>query len=404
MPLPRAFSALRERNFAIFYAGFVLSGIGTWMERAALAWLIYRLTDDSETWLGLAMGAPLIPALLLSLPAGIVVDRVRIRSLLFATQTGMLLGAAVIAWLTLTERVEAWHVVAYAVYASAVFTVDAPARHAFIVRLVGREEITNAFALNAVAYQVAHVGGAALFGVLMATTDLGEGGCLALNVVSFFFVLISLFFVRETAPPAPRHERGRMLDGVRHALRTPIIRAALMTAVTTAMFGFMVSQLLVVYAKSEWHGTADDFAWLRGAMAVGAFAGGIFLAARSRVVQRGRLLLICGLLIVPLLIAFAHAGGVLPGSLLVVTLGFLLIQCHAGASSMVQSHAPDQLRGRISSLFTMCVLTCFPLGGLLGGLAAERFGAPRTTTVAAVISLVLIATIHTTHPTFRRAA
>jgi predicted MFS family arabinose efflux permease len=405
MRLPATFDALRERNYRLFYAGLALSLIGTWMERAALSWLIYRITDNSEVWLGLAAGTPMIPALLLSIPAGALLDRVRVRTVLLYTQSLMCVGAAGIAALVLSGNVQPWHILIYIAYSSSVFAVDAPARHAFVVRLVGTDRITNAFALNAVAFQVAQVVGSAVFGVLMAYTELGEGGCLVINAGSFLCVLGSLTLIRETVPATDAaRERPHPLEGLRHALRSPVIRAALLTSVITAMFGFQIGQLLPVYAQKVWFEGADGFAWLRGAMGAGALIGGVTLATRSATIVRGRLIQRYGWFVPPLLVAFAHAPTFHVALAVICVLGFLMIQLHSSCSSLVQSAVPDALRGRVSSLFTLSVLASFPTGGFIAGQVAERVGAPWTTSMAAVVVGAAYATIHMTHRELRTAA
>ena len=403
--LPTTFDALRERNYRLFYVGLALSLIGTWMERAALSWLVYRITGDSEMWLGLAAGMPIVPALLLSIPAGALLDRVRVRTVLLCTQTLMCLGAAGIAALVLSGGVRPWHILVYIAYAASVFAVDAPARHAFVVRLVGPERITNAFALNAVAFQVAQVVGSAVFGVLMAQTDLGEGGCLVINACSFLCVLASLLLIHETVPATKAaRERPHPLEGLRHAIRAPVIRGALLISVVTAMFGFQIGQLLPVYAKKVWEEGADGFAWLRGAMGVGAFIGGVTLATRSATIVRGALIRHYGFFVPPLLLAFAHAPSFDVGLVVICVLGFTMIQLHSSCSSLVQSQVPDALRGRVSSLFTLSVLASFPTGGFIAGQVAEFIGATWTTTIAAAVVAIAYAAIHMTHRELRLAA
>jgi len=405
MRLPATFDALREPSYRLFYGGLVVSLVGTWMERAALSWLVYRITGDSERWLGLAAGVPVIPALLVSLPAGALVDRVRVRSLLLVTQSLMCLGAAGISALVLSGHVQPVHILVYIAFTASVFAVDAPARHAFVVRLVGPERITNAFALNAVAFQVAQVAGSALFGILMAHTDLGEGGCLVLNAVSFLAVLISLLLIRETQPvPDRSRARPRLLDGLRLALDTPVIRAALLISVVTAMFGFQIGQLLPVFAKKVWLADADGFAWLRGAMGVGAFVGGATLATRSATISRGRLIRHYGWFVPPLLVAFAFSPRIEIGLLVICVLGFTMIQLHSSCSSLIQTRVPDAMRGRVSALFTLSVLASFPLGGFLAGQTAEYVGAPWTTTISAGVVTLAYALSHRTHRALRDAA
>lgn len=409
--LPATFDALREPGYRLFYAGLVVSLVGTWMERGALAWLIYRLTGDSDRWLGLAAGMPVIPVLLVSIPAGALLDRVRVRTVLLWTQGLLCVGAAAIAALVLSGNARPDLILGYIAFVACVFAVDAPARHAFVARLVGPERITNAFALNAVAFQAAQVVGHGLFGFMVAATGLDEGGCLVLNAASFLCVLVSLLLIRERIPPPEtRRERPRMLDGLRHALRTPVIRAALLTSVTTAMFGFQVNTLLPVYTKKVWFEGVETFAALRVAMGVGALVGGITLATRSARIVRGALIRRYGLFVPPLLVAFAVVAALdigpsyALGLAILCVLGFTIIQLHSSCSSLVQSHVPDGLRGRISALFTLSVLASFPLGGLLAGLVSDRVGAPATTVASACVVAAAYAAIHATHRELRAAA
>lgn len=403
--LPATFEALRERNYRLFYFGLALSLIGTWTERAALSWLIYRISGDSEMWLGRAAGVQIAPVLLVSIPAGALLDRVRVRTVLICTQSLMLLGAAGMASLVLSGSVNEWHILAYIAFASSVFAVDAPARHAFVVRLVGPERITNAFALNAVAFQVARIVASTLFAVLMARTSIGEGGCMLINAGSFLCVLTSLFLIRETVPATrAAREQPHPLEGLRYVMRTPVVRAALLTSVTTAMFGFQLGQLLPVYAKKVWLAGVGGYGVLGAAMGVGAFIGGATLATRSATIMRGALIRRYGFFVPPLLLAFAHAPSFEVGLVVICALGFTMIQLHSSCSSLVQSKVPDALRGRVSSLFTLSVLASFPTGGFMAGQVAEYIGAPWTTTIAAFVVAVAYAAIHLTHRDLRLAA
>ncbi len=447
MRLHATFAALEERDFRLFYAGLVVSLVGTWMERAALQWLVYRLTGNSEVWLGLVVGVPLIPALLVSLPAGIVIDRVRVRRVLLLTQTLACVGAAVFATLVLTGHVTPWGIVAYAAYSSGVFAIDAPARQAFVARVVGPLRITNAVALSAVAFQAAQVGGSALFGWLFAHTPLGEGGCIALNAASFAAIIVSLFAIRERPVDlAGGRVAPNPLDGLRLAWRAPVLRAALLTAVCTSLLGYQVNQLLPVYAKKVWtddtaalvraaagspapapsadaspapaaaassagaalaraveEKDAEQFANMRVAVAIGALLGGLVLASRGPALRRGKLVARRAILVPPVLLAFSLIPWYGAGLALLGAAGFLMIQTHSSCSSILQTHVPDELRGRVASLFTLAVLASFPLGGFLAGQIAAQLGARATTSIAAIALAAAYAAIHATHREFRAA-
>jgi predicted MFS family arabinose efflux permease len=404
--LRSTFSALRERDFAVFFSGQVVSLTGTWMERAALAAVVYEISGHDEAWLAWVGAIPAVPVVLVSIAAGAIADRLPLLRVVVATQLLMMTCAVAMTLLVASGEVRPWHVAAYAFVASGLFAIDAPARQALVPRLVRRENLTNAIALGAVSFNAARLVGGVAFWAVMTGTTWGEAGCLALNAASFGAVLTGILLIR-THPPviSPNGGAGRGLaEGLRCAGRTPAIRGALLVVLASSLLGFQVSHLLPVYAEKVWDTGKASLGTLHGWLGAGALAGGLLLATRSASVHRGRLILLCGVAAAVLLAALAFVPSFEVGCALLAAAGFCLIQTHSASNAVIQSAVPDDLRGRVMSLFTLAVLGAFPLGGLAAGHVAKAIGAPLTTLLASVLLVASLAAIHATHRDLARSA
>jgi MFS family permease len=401
--MPRTFASLSDRNYALFYAGQILSLTGSWAEKPALQSLAYKLTGHSEAWISWVAVIPLLPTLIVSVPAGAFSDRHDPRRIVIWTQALMMLGAAAMATVVLCGWCTIWHIVAYSAYSAAVFAVDAAARQSLVVHLVPRERLTNAVALNSSMFSVARFVGGAVYGAIIRYTGLGNGGCIAVNSVSFAFVLGGLFLMKWTVPPRPEPKHPTdVWEGVRYVWRTPTVRAALLVICALSMFGFQVSQILVVYAVKVWNVGDPGFADMQVAAGLGAFLGSLILATRGSDVHRGRMMLGYCVAAAAFLALFASVPAFLVG---LVTLGcgaFVMTQAQSAGNSLIQHVVPDELRGRVMSLYTAGVLASFPIGGFLAGFAAGKFGAPATTMADAAVILAAVAAIAATHPSLRK--
>lgn len=404
--LAATFSALRDRRYLAFFMGQVLSNTGTWMERAALASLVYSMTGHDERWLALVALLPALPALALSVPAGALVDRIDVRRLIVVTQSALLVLAALLAVLATSGLAKPWHLAVYTFVASAVFVVDAPARQSFVSRIVAREDLTNALALSTVTFNVARLAGGAAFGIVVARTSWGEPGCFWLNALSFVFPVIALARIREDARPAPapgRPQRG-LLEGIRYAWRTPVLRGCLLLVLLASLFGFQVSHLIPVYAEKVWNVGKPGQGTLHAAMGFGALAGGLAMAAASRRLRRGPHVIRAAVLGAALVVAAACSARFDVACWLLAASGFVLIQTHTGCNAILQTQVPDALRGRVVALYTMSILGAFPIGGLFAGWSAHAFGAPATTIVSGTILAIAVVALATTHRDLGRTA
>jgi len=382
------FRALRHRNFRLYWGGQLTSLTGTWMQSVAQGWLMHRLTS-SPLMLGLLGFSQFLPVMLLSLWAGSVIDAIDKRRLLVITQSLFLLQAATLATIVTLGIVKPWMVLALAFGFGIANAFDLPGRQSFAVDLVGKEDLSNAIALNSAAFNSARVIGPALAGILLATV--GEAGCLWLNAVSYIAVIAAL--LRMDLPPrvdtrvTVRSALNTTLEGIRYARGVPSIRSLLLLLGATAGLGFQYMILLPVYARELLHSGPQGYGLL-----VSAFGLGSLLSAVSMTRQLDRAALRRNLLI-----GLASAGigmAIFAWSrffALSLAMGFLtgygLILYVATTNTMIQITTEDRFRGRIMSLYTLMFVGTAPIGALVSGSIAQRFGAPVATTFSAGVLL-----------------
>ncbi len=380
------FRSLRHPAFRTYWNGQLVSLIGTWMQSVAQGWLMHRLTD-SALMLGLLGFAQFLPVMLLSLWAGVVADQMDRRRLLLITQSLALVQALAMALVVSLGVVEPWMVLALAGMFGIVNAFDLPARQSILVDLVGREDLSNAIALNSTAFNVARIVGPAIAGVIVATV--GEAGCFWINAVSYLAVLASL--LRIQLPQRQLQAAGAavasLADGVRYAIATRPIRNLLALLGLTAGIGFQYLLLLPVFARERLNAGAEGYGLLVSAFGVGALASALRMTARqSRWDLRRNLLL--GLVTAGAGLALFAWSRSLPLSMAGGALaGFGLIVYVASTNTLLQLTTEDRFRGRVMSLYTLMFIGTAPIGSLLAGAVAERFGAPAATTLSAVVML-----------------
>ncbi len=381
------FRALGHRNFRLYWTGQLISLIGTWMQSVAQGWLMHRLTG-SAFMLGLLGFMQFLPVLVFSLWAGVVVDRIDKRRLLYATQGLALLQAAVLATVVTAGAVRPWMVLALATGFGIVNAFDLPARQSFLVELVGKEDLSNAIALNSAAFNAARVVGPAIAGVLVAA--IGEGGCFWINAVSYLAVLYCLALM-NLAPRAREGgaEAGRatLSEGVRYARSVGPIRNLLILLGLTAGLGFQYMILLPVYARTILRAGPGAYGLLVSAFGLGALLSAVRLTqSLDRWGLRRNLLL--GLSTSGVGLAVFAWSRTLPLSLAMGFLaGFGLIVYVASTNTLLQLTTEDRFRGRVMSLYTLMFVGTAPIGALASGLIAQRYGAPVATSFSALVLL-----------------
>lgn len=379
------FRSLRHRNFRLFSLGQLVSLIGTWMQAVAQGWLMHRLTS-SPFMLGMLGFFQFLPVTFLSLWAGVVADRMDKRKLILITQTCALLQAVALAALVTTGVVRPWMVLALAFVFGMFNAFDLPARQSFLIEMVGKEDLSNAIALNSAAFNTARVIGPAFAGILVAT--IGEGGCFWLNALSYVAVLISLWRMTPMEHAAHAHRAAAtLMDGVRYAWGVKPIRNLLLLLAVCAGLGFQYMVLLPVYARDILHGGPQAYGLMVSAFGLGSLLSAVGMTRRLDRWDLRRNLLI-GLTAGGIGMAAFAWSRAMPLTLVMGFLaGFGLILYVASTNMLLQHTTEDSYRGRIMSLYTLMFVGTAPLGALLSGWVAQRFGAPVATSMCAIILL-----------------
>ena len=362
----------------MFFAGQLISLVGTWMQTVAQAWLVYRLTG-SATLLGVVGFASQIPIFLLSPVAGAVADTYPRRRTMIVIQILMMLQAFPLAALTLTNQIQVWHVMLLAVLLGFVNAFDIPVRQSFVAEMVGREDLINAIALNSSMMNSARIIGPAVAGILVSLV--GEGWCFLLNGLSYCAAIIALLLITSgnNRPHEPQGSRTQaVLEGFRFALQTRPVRALLLLLGVVSLMGMPYSVLMPIFADEILHGGSKALGLLLGFSGVGALLGALTLAGRQGVRGLGRwVMLACGGFGVSLIL-FSFSRTFLLSLILLVPVGFCMMVQMASSNTLIQSMVPDRLRGRIMALYSMMFVGMAPFGALLSGILANLMGAPFT--------------------------
>lgn len=380
--------ALRHRNFQLFFSGQLISLIGTWMDNIAEAWLVYRLTGSSLL-LGTVAFAGQIPVFLLAPIGGMVADRWNRQRVVIATQASSMVLAGILAVLTLTGRVKVWEVVVLAALMGAVNAFDIPARQAFLVDMVGREDLMNAIALNSSMFNGARVIGPSIAGILVAS--IGEGWCFAANSISYIAVIVGLLLMHVNRAPVETLRVSpfeHIVEGFRFVWNTGPIRALLLLLGLVSLVAMPYSVLMPIFAAKILHGNARTLGVLMGATGVGALGGALTLASRSGVKGLGRWVAAACASFGTSLILFSLSRWYVLSVALLVPVGFAMMVQMASSNTLIQAMVPDRLRGRAMAVYSMMFMGMAPIGSLLSGWSADHIGAQWTLAIGGVVAII----------------
>ena len=372
----RTFASLRKhRNYRLFFAGQLVSVVGTWMQNIALAWLVVELTH-SPVAIGLLAFCRFAPFTIFGLFSGVVADRFDYRRLVIVMQIFSMLVSITLAVVALTGTAELWQAYALAFLGGTAIVFDHPGRQALTFQMVGRDELPNAVALNAGLFNAARVVGPSVAGVVIAVA--GVGVCFAVNAVSFLAVLTSLLLMRteEFFPVARSEERPTIVSGVREGLayarRSPQLRLLLIIGTVVSTVGFNFHVLVPVLASETLHAGPEVFGILSACFGSGALLGALLSAAWARASWRVLLLGTLGFSLA--LLALAPQSLLAPSAALLFVTGVSFTLWTANSQALLQLNSPDQLRGRMLSLWLFAFAGLTPLGGLVAGWLAELGG------------------------------
>lgn len=404
MTLPPTLRALRYRNFQLFFGGQLISLVGTWMQNIAQAWLVYRLTGSS-VMLGLVSFSSQIPVFLMAPAGGIVADRFRRRRVVIGTQTASMLLALVLSALTLTGAVRIWHIFVLAALLGVVNAFDIPARQAFFVEMVGREDLINAIALNSSMFNASRIIGPAVAGILVA--GIGEGWCFFANGVSYIAVIAGLLLMTivEHRPVKPSASPlADVIEGFRFVIGSQPIHHLLILLGILSVTGMPFAVLMPIFADQILHGGAKGLGILMGASGVGALAGALLLATRQTVKGLGRWVAISAGAFGVSLIAFAVSRSFWVSCALLLPVGFAGMVEMGSSNTLIQTMSPDHLRGRVMSVYSMMFMGMAPLGAVVSGVTAARWGAPATVAGGGIVCMAAAAVFGWRWPSLRSEA
>ena len=373
-PWPAPIRALGHAHFRRYFAGQAVSILGSWIQQVAMAWLVYRLTG-SAALLGVTAFAALIPQLLIGPLAGAWVDKHDKRRALLWVQALLTTQALLLAWLTWMDWVSAWLLVAMSALMGVLNSFDTPLRQSLISAFVGRrEDLPNALALNAMLFNSGRFIGPPIAGLLLA--NLSEAACFAVNALSFLALIAAVSSIRLQALPRAQGSMGDVFrEGVVYAWHTWLVRMLILTLIALNLTASAYAVLLPVFARDVFAGDARTLGWLWGAAGCGAFLSTLYLATRQSMPGLVRSI-VWGAAMSALALAVFGLTRQLPVALAaMVVLGFGISVSNVGINMLLQSTAPDRLRGRVVSFFTSARFGFDALGGLIAGVLATALGA-----------------------------
>jgi MFS family permease len=382
-------SALRHRNYRLFFAGQSLSLVGTWITRIATSWLIYRLTG-SALLLGIVGFCGQIPTLFLAPVAGVFVDRWDRHRVLVVTQVLSMLQSLALAVLALANIITVAEVLALQVFQGVINAFDTPARQAFVVSMIeDRGDLPNAIALNSSMVNASRILGPSIGGVLIAAV--GEGWCFLVDAISYLAVLASLLamrVVREERRSGEFELIEELTAGFRYVTGFAPIRTVLVLLAIVSTMGMPYAVLMPAVAAKLLHGGPHTLGWLMTASGVGALAGAFFLAARPSVLGLGRVIAMASATFGAGLVALGLSRALWLSLLIMPVIGAGFMVSLAASNTIIQTLTEEHLRGRVMAFYTMAFLGTAPVGSLLAGVLADRIGEPATIAAGGAVCLI----------------
>jgi len=387
----KTFTALRHRNFQLFFIGQSVSLIGTWMHSLAQGWLVLKLTD-SAFYLSLVQAMGSLPILFFSLISGVVADRVDKRNLLLVTQCLSMVLALSLAVLVSMDVVRVWHVMVVAGLLGVVNTFDVPGRQSFLVDMVGKEDLMNGIALNSAVFNGARIVGPAIAGILIGVV--GLSACFYVNAASYLAIIACLLMMRF-GPRPERRESHPMLkelrEGLSYVRHAPSVSSFIFMVAITSLFSIPYIALMPVFARDILGVGAKGLGVMMGSAGAGALMGALTLASTGGFRRKGLTTLVSATASALALLAFSFSRNPLLSDALLVVVGWGMITQLATVNTLIQTDVPDELRGRVMSLYTLVFLGFIPVGNLMVGAMAHYLGTPYAVAIGACICLVTYA-------------
>ncbi|MFH2069535.1 MAG: MFS transporter [Candidatus Omnitrophota bacterium] len=383
----KAFSALRHRNFRIFWFGQFLSLCGTWMQNVVLGWLVLNITN-STFLLGLTGAIAGLPVLAFSLVGGVVADHVNKRSFLILTQALAALLALSLAVLISLKIVTFWQIALIAGFSGLVMAFDSPTRQSFFAEIVPKKDLTNAIAINSAVFSATRILGPVL--AAFAIAGLGMASAFYLNSFSFLPAIIALYLIRGNFRPQAKTKRtimSSLFQGASYVWKNKHIRILIIQISLISIFGMSAQVLMPVFARDILHLGVRGLGRLMAFFGLGSLLGAVSVVLLSHFPRREIFVSTGGLVMSLSLILFALSQNATLSYLLLIPSGWGLITQAVTINSLLQHYAPDTLRGRVMGFYTFTFLGMMPIGSFQAGLLAHLWGTPATVVIGGIICL-----------------
>ena len=381
------FSALSYRDFRLFWFGQLISLSGTWMQSVAQGWLVYSLTK-SPLYLGIVAAAAALPILLFTLIGGLIADRFPKRNLLLLTQALSMVPALLLGILTSLGIVRVWEVALLAALLGTINAVDVPTRQSFLIEMVGRGHIVNAIALNSAAFNGARIIGPMIAG--LSIEYLGLPACFFINSVSFLAVIVALSKMEARGEMVAKSEGviSDFMKGIQFIRGNREIHRVMVLIAVFSLVGLPYINLLPVFAAEVFQLGAKGLGFLVGASGIGALSAALGIAVMGNIEKKARFMSVAALCFSFALLLFSLSK-IFWVSLVVITLGgWGMVSYLAAANSFIQVTVPDELRGRVMSVYSFVFLGLVPVGNSIMGVAAHLMGTTHAVTVGGVVCIL----------------
>lgn len=397
---PQAVRALRNKNFRLFWSGNFTSNIGTWMQNVAQGWLVLLLTN-SAFWLGVVGFAGSIPFLIFTLFGGVIADRVDKRRLLLVTQTAMMVLAFLLAGLAWFKVITVWEVAAISFMNGVAMAMNAPSYQALVPRLVKREDLTNAIALNSAQFNMSRILGPTLGGYAMEL--LGVAGNFFLNGVSFLAVIWALTRIEYPEENLTRHESmwQSLRSGFRYIRTERQMMILLWMTAAASLLGFPFLTFIPYFAKVQLNAGESGLGWLLACSGCGAVIGAMTVATMGVIRHRGTVVTFAGVVFFSAIIGFSSSHTFAVSEVLAFFEGFSGITMISCFNVTIQHLSSDEMRGRVMSIYATSFLGLPPLGSLLAGELSRYIATGLALSMMAAMSGVLFLGIYSFSPKLR---
>lgn len=383
---PDTFSALKSRPFRVFLSGQAVALTGLWMQKLANSWLVYRVTS-SALKLGFIELAANAPIFVIGLFAGTWLDKHDIRKTMITTQILIMIHAAVMGALVLTNSFQFWHILVLSFYLGVVNAVDLPARQSSIILMVeDKSQLKSALSVHSMVFNISRLVGPSIAGFVIAY--IGEGLCFVITAVCYIPVIIALYMIRFRERKVIKEKKNSLqetAEGLKYVAKTFHLRTILLflSVFSTFSYGYIV--LFPIFAKDILHGGSQLLGFLLGGVGFGAIFGAFSLASFVKIQKLPAAIAFASLIHIIFISFFAVSPFAALSVALSIPAGFGLVSTFVASNTLLQITAAEDKRSRVISLYTICLIGLGPIGAFIAGAMANVMGARQAMLICALI-------------------